>query len=585
MKFSQTFIPTLKEIPSEATLNSHILMLRAGMIRSVSSGLYAYLPYGLSLIENIKTIVREEMNAKAALEFSMPLLIPKNLLDKSKRWETFKNELFRLEDRNQTQLALSPTNEENFTQIVMNEIISYRQFPVNFYQINTKFRDEIRPRYGVMRSKEFLMKDAYSFHLSDECLDTTYFKMDDAYRRIFERCQLDFIAVKADSGNMGGSQSQEFMVKSEVGEETICYCKCGYAANIESGEEKISYEISQKMLSENSLPSEKLFTPEMKTITQVSQFLKIPIEKCIKTLVYEMQKPDGWEPFIVLIRGDYKINLTKLEKHIVLLGNKEIRLAGESVVEKIFGGKNLSGYLGVRDINKKVDILVDVSLRGIHSAVIGANQVDHHLNNFELFDEIKDYQEVNLYTVKSDGSCIKCGSPLSLIKGIEVGHIFKLGCKYTKAFGLKILNEKGESIIPTMGCYGIGISRVLAACIEQLSDEQGCILPYSIAPYKIIIVSLNLDNQRVMDTSQNLYEKLSKEGYSPLWDERDERPGSKFKDADLLGIPFQVIIGKKGLEKEKIEVRIRKHTSNEKFEVSPEEVIEFLNEKRQTFFH
>jgi prolyl-tRNA synthetase len=583
LKFSQAFIPTLKEAPLEATIKSHALMIRAGLIRKISSGLYAYLPYGLKLIKNIKQIVRIEMNKKGALEFTMPLLIPKNILDKSGRWNLFQKELFRLKDRHQNSLALSPTNEENFTQLIFEEISSYRQLPVNFYQIHYKFRDEIRPRYGVLRSKEFIMKDSYSFHIDDTCLNETYLKMKDAYQQIFQKCGLNFVGVEADSGAMGGGMSEEFMVKSEVGEEFIIYCECGYAANLETATEKIIYKISSKK-NTNSPTIKKIATPDIKTIPQLVTYLKIPIEKCIKTLVYEIQKGENWQPIIVLIRGDYEVNTAKLTHQIQNIGGNEFRIADAKTIAILFGDKNKAGSLGIKNLKKNTLLLVDISLKNIQESVMGANQEGYHYHNLNLDYELKNlnFKQCDLYTVKKNSLCVCCEKPLSLIKGIEVGHIFKLGKKYTTAFNLKIIDKKGEEIIPTMGCYGIGITRVLAACIEQLSDTNGLILPFNIAPYKIIIITLHPEDKHVMEISQQFYQELLDNNFSPLWDERKKRAGFKFKDAELIGFPLQLIIGKKSLLKKEFEIRIRTiQKKHKKFIIPIEQVINFLKEQRE----
>ncbi len=579
MKFSEAFIPTLKEAPAEATLKSHILMIRAGMIRKVGSGIYSLLPYGLALVKNIKQIIREEMNAKGAVEMAMPLLIPKVLLDKSGRWKTFKRELFRLIDRHEADFALSPTNEETFTQLVLEEINSYRQLPINLYQINHKFRDEIRPRYGMIRGKEFIMKDAYSFHLNDVCLDETYKKMSDAYHRIFYRCGLDFVNVRADSGAMGGRESEEFMVKSDVGEEFIIYCSCGYTSNIEAAEEMISYDVSVKS---NGNQIKKVYTPGAKTITMVREFLSIPVEKSIKTMVYEMYIQDTWYPFIAIIRGDYEINLVKLENWAISQGADEIRSASEIVVSSIFGDDCI-GYLGIKNLKYQAPVVWDISLRGMIEGVIGANEKDYHYIGINLEQELKNCisHEASIYTAREKGNCPRCEKPLELFKGIEVGHIFKLGRKYTQSFNLHITYEEGKSITPTMGCYGIGVTRILAACIEQMGDDHGVILPASIAPYKVIIITLNPEESTVMEASKKLYRSCQEKSLFPLWDDRKERAGFKFKDADLLGIPLQVVVGKKSIAIKEYEVRVRNRNKNLVFNINVDETPSFLLKKYQ----
>lgn len=577
MKFSQTFIPTLKEAPAEATLKSHILMIRAGMIRKLGSGLYTYLPYGLAILKKVEDIVRNEMNAQGAIEIVMPLLVPRTLLDQSGRWEVFKSELFRLRDRNETDFAMSPTNEESVTQLIAEEISSYRQLPINLYHINYKFRDEIRPRYGVIRSKEFIMKDAYSFDMDEAGLDVSYQKMSVAYHRIFKHCGLDFVNVKADSGTMGGNASEEFMVKSAVGEEFIIHCSCGYTSNIEAAEEKISY--SQSNNNSGKKPIEKIATPEVHTIAKLAEFLDIPVTQTIKTMVYEMKVADkSWKPFVAIIRGDYEINDTKLNKWVTTQGGIELRSAGVKIITNIFGPKSKPGSLGIKNLAMNVPIVVDLSLKGIEDSSMGANEEGFHFIHVNVAEELKvysgnliHYQEI--YTAKENGICTECGNPLQLFKGIEVGHIFKLGKKYTESFNIKIPNQQGENIIPTMGCYGIGVTRIIAAVIEQMSDERGIILPYSLAPYKVVILSLNTKDEKVMEISCALYESLKAVGLAPLWDEREERAGFKFKDAELLGIPIQIVVGEKGVAKGECELRFRSTSAAKNVNIIPEQTV------------
>ena len=477
MKLSKYFLPTTREISSEAVLASHRLMLRAGLIRKVGSGLYSYLPAGLRVLNKIKKIVKEEMDRAGALEVSMPLLIPDELLHTSNRWDSFKKELFTLDDHQENSYALSPTNEENFSDLAKKQLFSYRQFPINLYQINTKFRDEIRPRFGVMRSKEFIMKDGYSFHLSEECLDTTYKSMSEAYKKIFKRMDLDFASVMASSGAMGGNQSEEFMIKSDVGEETLLHCeKCNYNANVEKASEKIVFpDIIQPNGKDNAskttTPVEKISTPDCNTIEKLADFLNIEKTQTIKTMVYQhvsiaqqKQLPDDvpqkrdLDPFsnlvgkmaVVLIRGDYDLETTKLENLL-----PDMEPASEKNIISLFGCP--PGYLspiGLEKYSKTLTVLVDKTLKDTKNMVAGANQIGFHLKNVNLQSIQNDFEKFRygeIYAAKKGGKCPNCEHPLSSFKGIEVGHIFKLGKRYTNAFSHQVLDKDEKKVTPTMG--------------------------------------------------------------------------------------------------------------------------------------
>ncbi len=588
MKRSNYFIPTLKENPHDAVIASHQLMLRAGLIRKTGSGLYSYLPYGLEILRKVENIVREEMNKSGALECKMPILIPKDYLLKSNRWKIFKNELFRLKDRKDDDYALSPTNEENFTSLVLEEIFSYKDLPINLYQINFKFRDEIRPRYGVMRGKEFLMKDAYSFHVDDKSLDETYKKMQQTYRNIFTRLGLDFISVEADSGAMGGSASEEFMVKSQVGEETIIYCEnCSYAANLEKANELIlQIENNAEVVPAYS----KVFTPNTKTIKDVCAYLGEDIKKSIKARVYTYKNNSEDEPkkdelVLVLLRGDYEVNEIKLGN---ALGVDQVVLADE---EKIVSNlKTVVGFIGGINLpntsnspNNDFQVFLDESLRGATHMVMGANEKDYHFKNVDVKRDLGDYPIKDLYLAKGEqraGShCPECRKDaLNKLKGLEVGHIFKLGKKYSNDFSLKVKNESGKDITPTMGCYGIGVNRVLAAVIEQYHDEKGIILPEVISPFKVIILPVSVKSETQKNYSESLYNELTSMGLEVLLDDRKESLGFKFKDANLIGIPLQIVVGDKAVKEDKVEVILRQ-TQEKNIYPREEALKEVLNKK------
>ncbi len=542
MLLSQYFIPTLKEIPAEAVITSHQLMLRAGLIRKVSSGLYTYLPLGYRALLKVAAIVREEMNNAGALECSIPLLVPVELWQESGRWNPDKAELMRLMDRHKHQMILSPTNEENFTDIFRNEIQSYRELPINLYQIGTKFRDEIRPRFGVMRSKEFLMKDAYSFDLDEAGLDVVYHKMQQAYYTIFNRCCLKTVSVKADSGDIGGDVSEEFMVESQVGEEEIISCPCGYVANVETADARIS-PIEQ---STADLPIEEVHTPNFKTIEDLTGFFKTEPSNFIKSIIYLADE----EPILVMIRGDLEINEVKLKN---LCGATNLELAPAAVVEDVTGAN--VGFAGALGLKQAVKIYADDSVKSLTDAITGANKTDTH---FIHIAPERDFPTGvaygNLYRVNGSHHCIQCGKPLQIYRGIEVGHIFKLGDKYTKAMNVTVMDPNGKAITPLMGCYGIGVTRTLAAVIEQNCDKDGIIWPFSMAPFHLIILPLNSKNEQARELARQIEQAVEKSGFEALVDDRDISPGVKFKDADLIGIPWRINLGDRCLKNNQVEL-------------------------------
>ncbi|MBT1071616.1 proline--tRNA ligase [Pelotalea chapellei] len=547
MFYSRYFIPTVKEIPSDAEVISHQLMLRSGMIRKLAAGIYNYLPMGLRSIRKFEAIVREEMNRAGAIEMLMPSVQPAELWQESGRWQFYGKELLRFKDRKDNDFCMGPTHEEVITDMVRREIKSYRQMPLNFYQIQTKFRDEIRPRFGLMRGREFIMKDAYSFDVDSSAADSSYEKMYQAYHRIFERCGLNFRAVEADTGSIGGSSSHEFMVLADSGEDAIVSCNtCRYAANVEKAEARNV----QSAAKAEQLPLQKTATPEMKTITDVANFLRMSADKTIKTLVYSSS---AGEHVMALLRGDHDLNEIKLKNH---LSWDEIEMATETDIQKITGSP--VGFLGPVGLKQKVTVIADLAVQGMINVVIGANEKDMHFTNANLERDFAPDRFVDIRNVVTGDACPRCDSgKLEMWRGIEVGHVFKLGTKYSKALNATYLDADGKEQVIFMGCYGIGIGRTVAAAIEQNHDENGIIFPLPIAPFHCAVVALNTKDSGVMAAAEDMYKKLESSGIEVLFDDRDERPGVKFKDNDLIGIPLRIVVGSKGLAEGKVEVKIR----------------------------
>lgn len=559
-------MPTAREAPKDAQIMSHILMIRSGMIKKVSSGIYALLPIGYRVIRKIEQIVREEMDRIGGSEFYLPVLIDSELWKTSGRWYDMGAELFRLKGRNEQDFVLAPTHEEVFTSLLKDHIKSYRDLPIVVYQIGLKFRDEIRPRYGVMRGKSFIMKDAYSFHRygDEESLDKTYKDMGEAYRRIFKRCGLETVPVLADSGTMGGSQSEEFMVPSRVGEEEIVKCaSCGYSANVEMASSKLEKPV-YKDLGKIQLVE----TPDVKTIEKLVEFLRIPATRMIKTMVYKIYNPGGEKNYVVvLIRGDLDVNETKLKNH---LGAVEITKAEVEESSKELGIPiGFAGPVGLDGVK----IVADESIAGIKGAVTGANRENYHYVNVNEGRDFAVSEFVDLRIVKEGDSCPECGKPVGVFKGIELGHIFKLGYKYSKAFSVEYLEQDGTTAVPLMGCYGIGIERTAAAIIEQHHDENGIKWPITVAPFHVYILPIKYIG-KMKDISDGYYSELLDRGYEPLLDDRELRPGVKFKDADLIGIPYRVNVGDKGLSRGVVEVVFRE--TGKRVEVGSNEFVDFI---------
>ena len=536
----------MKESPAEAEIVSHKLLLRAGLVRKLTGGLYTFLPLGLRALRKVENIVREEMNRAGALEVFMPALQPPAIWARSGRLETAKEVLFHVKDRAQKEWVLGPTHEEVITTLVADEFNSYRQFPVNFYQIQTKFRDEIRPRFGLMRAKEFIMKDAYSFDADDESANASYQRMYDAYARIFERCGLRAIPVQADTGVMGGAHSHEFMVPAETGENEVVYCESGdYAANIEKA---ASQGPAAATPSDDCGVAEKFETPGVKTIEDLAKSFDIAAERQIKTLVYIADD----KPVIVLLRGDDQLEEAKLGG---ALGTATFRAAGDAEIVKALGAHPGSlGAVGVEGI----PVYVDEVLRGGSGMVTGANDDGHHLRNVNIERDITVGEWANLRKVQAGELCVETGQPLKIRRAIEVGHVFKLGIKYSEALGATFLDENGKSIPSIMGCYGIGVTRTLQAVIEQCHDESGVIWPTSVAPYEVCITALDVEPEsEVMKLANRLYGELQAKGVDVILDDRPARPGIKFKDSELAGFPLRIGIGERSLAKGNVEIKPR----------------------------
>ena len=555
MRWSQSLIPTLKETPAEAEIVSHKLLLRAGLIRKLTGGLYTFLPLGLRALRKVEQIVREEMNRAGALEVLMPALQPPDLWQQSGRYETMQDVLFKARDRAKKEWVLGPTHEEVITLLVAGEVNSYRQLPKNFYQIQTKFRDEIRPRFGLMRAKEFIMKDAYSFDATDEGAQESYRKMYEAYARIFQRCGLKTLPVEADTGVMGGKFSHEFMVPAETGENEVAFCEgCGYAANVEKATSQVQSPKSEVRGPESIVQSpqaavEKFATPGVVTIEALSRApYHVAAERQIKTLVYIAES----KPVLILVRGDDQLNEAKLAG---ALGTATFRPAEAEEIFKALGAHPGSlGAVGVTELT----VYADERLRGAAEMTTGANQDGFHLRHVAIGRDIAVAHWSDLRLVQAGEPCLKCGEPLKIQRAIEVGHVFKLGTKYSQVLNALFLDESGKQQACIMGCYGIGVTRTLQAVIEQSHDENGIIWPMSVAPYRVCITPLNVaPDSAVMQRAEKLYADLSARGVDVILDDRNERPGVKFKDSELVGFPIRVGIGEKSLAKGEVEIKPR----------------------------
>ena len=551
MKASQTFLATLKEAPADAEVISHQLMVRAGLIRKLSAGIYNYLPLGLKVIRKVESIIREEMNRAGAIELLMPVVQPAELWQETGRWEKMGPELLRIQDRHERDFLIQPTSEEVVTDIARNEIKSYKQLPINFYQIQTKFRDERRPRFGVMRGREFSMKDAYSFDRDSEGMKASYQKMFDAYIRIFERMGLRYRAVAADNGAIGGSGSQEFHVIADTGEDALVYCpNSDYAANLEAAE-------SLALLPKRDSPSEtlkKVATPTQKTCLEVAEFLKIPLEKTVKSLLFAVDQEKGpAKLFMLLLRGDHELNEVKANK---IAGLVAARFASEAEIQSVC--KASAGFIGPAGVIDGVTIIADRTVANMSDFVCGANETGYHLTGVNWVRDLPDSQVADIRNAVAGDPSPDGKGRVEICRGIEVGHVFQLGTSYSEAMKCTYLDEQGKAKPMVMGCYGIGVTRLLGAAIEQGNDERGIIWPLSIAPFEVVICPVNYDrSEEVRLAAHQLHDALELAGMDVVLDDRGERPGAMFADWELIGVPYRVVIGDRSLKEGMVEFQSR----------------------------
>ncbi len=569
-RWSRLFIPTLREAPADAEVASHKFLVRSGYIRQLGAGIYSYLFLGQRSINKITAIVREEMD-RIGQEFLLPTIQPRELWEESGRWTGMGQNMFRLQDRKGAWLCLGMTHEEVMTDIARKELRSYKQLPQIWYQIQTKFRDEPRPKAGLLRVRQFIMKDSYSFDLDEAGLDQSYIKHDQAYRAIFTRCGLSFVAVEADSGAMGGSQSQEFMVYTDAGEDLIVSCpKCDYAANLDKATSRLK-PVTELAPTGDGKP-ELVHTPGKAAIADVAEFFQISPAQDIKTVAYMAEVRKGkevtWEPVVAFLRGDHSVNETKLAG---LVKTAELRPMQAEELEKYFGGP--AGYLGPIGLGVSkhlhddgVNVVLDESLQGRENMVAGANKLDYHFRNVTPGRDFGWTVAADVRNAVEGEGCPMCGSPLKIGKAVEVGHIFKLGNRYTESMGSRVLDPNGKEVTPIMGCYGIGIERILTASIEQNNDANGFWLPRVIAPFDVVVTITNITDQKLLAAGQEIAASLETAGFDVLLDDRDERAGVKFKDADLIGVPYRVNVGKKAAEG-KVELVTRATASSADVEI------------------
>ena len=544
MKMTNLYAPTLREVPAEAEVPSHQLMLRAGMIRKAAGGVYSYLPLAWRTLRKIEQIVREEMDAKGGQEIAMPIVQPAEIWQQTGRWDVYGDEMFRLKDRHQRDFCLGPTHEEMVTTLVKQDVRSYRQLPLLVYQIQNKYRDEIRPRFGLMRGREFIMKDLYSFDRDTAGLEISYKKMYDAYSQIFSRCGLEFRPVEADPGAIGGSGTHEFMVIADSGEAAIAYCDgCDFAANVEKAE-----LLPLTSVAEAEKPLETVATPGKKTINDVAGYLSLSADRLIKSLAFITEKG----PVLALIRGDHEVNEIKLAN---LLNVLQLEMAGEKEIQSLFHSE--PGYIGPVGLTT-VTIVADASVMNLHNAVCGANEADRHFINVLPRRDIKPTHVADIRLIREGDPCPRCSSPVKTARGIEVGQVFKLHTKYSQALDATYLDENGQEQLMVMGCYGVGVSRTMAAAIEQHHDADGIIWPASIAPYQVVIVPINTKDEPQMTMAEQIYRELSAVGVEVVLDDREERSGVKFKDADLIGYPLRITVGPKALKENCVELKVRR---------------------------
>jgi len=571
MKWSELLLPTLKETPKEAEAISHILMIRAGLIRKLTSGVYSYLPLGLKVLKKVERIITEEMNKKGAQQVLLPAIQPAELWMKTGRFDSLGEDMIKFSDRHKKLNILGPTHEEVITNLVKNEVSSYRQLPLILYQIQTKFRDEARPRFGIIRSREFIMKDAYSFDADLEGLNKSYQQMYEAYCAIFARCGLDYTPVEADTGVMGGDVSHEFMVIAENGEDRIARCQaCEYAASFDKAEcaKQVKSE-KLKVKSEKQESLQEVETPGASSVKDVAAFLNVKTCQLVKTIIYLCDE----KPLAVLVRGDHEVNEAKLNR---VLKCKKLIMADEELIKQVTNGPlGFSGPIGLRD----VQIISDYALEEARDVVVGANKADKHIIGVDIERDVQVSRWADIRNVTEEDVCPRCRGKIKLSQAIEVGHVFKLGTKYTESLQASYLDEQGVSRKIIMGCYGIGVTRIIAACIEQNNDEHGIIWPFELSPFQVLIMALNPLDKKSMSAAEKIYRELTNNNVEVLFDERDVRPGIKFKDADLIGIPIQVIIGEKNLSKGLIEIKLRRERTkvlSKKIDEAPQEILKII---------
>lgn len=558
MKMSKFYMPTLKENPAEAEIASHKLLLRSGMIRKSASGIYSYLPLGYRVVRKIENIVREEMDRFGAQEILMSAIQPKEIWEESKRWYTFGPEMFKVKDRNEREFCLGPTAEEYFTVLIKGEINSYKQLPLNIYQIQTKYRDEKRPRFGINRAREFLMKDAYSFDKDISGMEKAYMNMWKAYEAVFNRLKLNYRIVQGDSGAMGGNSSHEFIALSDTGEGVICYCdESGYAATDEKA--KVVYEVDK---SGEMSETEKVSTPDMKTIEEVSNFLKVESFRCAKTVNLKVES----KPVVVLIPGNRELNFAKLSAYLKV-PEHEIAMMND---EEILNMNSYPGFTGPLNLNEDVRIIADRRVTEIKNLIVGGNEKDIHIKNVNYKRDFEGEIAEDLLMIEKYDKCPLSSNELKFARGIEVGNIFQLGTKYSESLNVKFLDEDGKEKYFYMGSYGIGITRSVSAIVEQNNDEKGIVWPMSVTPYQVIITVINMKDEKQSELGEKLYNEFLKKGVEVLFDDRNERPGVKFADRDLIGIPVRITVGKKAGEGI-VEYSLRKDKEN--FEIGFEEAV------------
>lgn len=562
MKASKMLLATLKEAPQEAQISSHILLIRAGMIRKLVAGVYNFLPLGLRTLKKIEDIIRQEMDESGAQEILSSAIQPKELWEESGRWNKYGPELFRFKDRHSREFCLGPTHEEIFTDLVKNEIKSYKTLPINLYQIQTKYRDEVRPRFGLMRGREFIMKDAYSFDIDDQGLEVSYKEMYTTYCNIFDRLHIHYKIVLADTGSIGGSESHQFMALSDVGESNIIYCDCGYAAD----EEKASMKDDTYKNNEDEYPLKEVDTPNAKTIVEVANFLHVQTKDIAKAVVYSV----SGKPSMFLVRGDREVNFIKV-CNALNAAEHEVYLSTSDEIEKY---NAIEGYIG--PIDSQMDVYIDTELAQMKNIIVGGNKKDTHILNANIYRDFNVTKIIDLKDVHKGDACPVCGKPLHAERGIEVGQIFKLKTKYSQAMNCTFLNEKGIEVPITMGCYGIGVTRTMASIIEQNHDENGICWPLNVAPYHVVIIAINYRDEIQKTLADSMYETLKKNKVEVILDERDVKPGVKFKDWDLIGIPFILTVGRRANENI-IEFKLRKE--NIKEEKNVEEALNIVIEK------